>query len=69
MNKINPNASTEVIIQIGTDDNRYSSSSPKVSNAELHCPSTWNNYITDNMVTSANSKGWSIYIGDTLKTV
>lgn len=42
---------------------------PANSTAELHCPSAWSDKITDEMVTSANAKGWTIYIGGTLKTV
>lgn len=39
---------------------------PNASSANLYCPSTWESYITDDMVTAANAKGWSIYVGGEL---
>lgn len=42
---------------------------PAVSSAELHCPSTWSDYITDSMVVAANNKGWNMFVGGTAKTV
>ena len=40
-----------------------------VNSANLYCPSEWEDYITDTMVSEANAKGWRIYIGGTLKEV
>lgn len=40
---------------------------PRVSSANLYCPSEWDNYITGSMITEANDKGWGIYVGGTLK--
>lgn len=40
----------------------------EVRTAELHCPSTWTS-ITDAQVTTANAKGWRIFINDTEKVV
>lgn len=36
---------------------------PSINSANLYCPIEWDTYITDEMVTSANNKGWNIYIG------
>ena len=47
----------------------WSPAIPNVSSAELHCPETWRDKITNDMVQSANTKGWTIYMGGTIKTV
>lgn len=36
---------------------------PEVPSADIYCPSTWSDKVTDEMVSEANSKGWTIYIG------
>ncbi len=36
---------------------------PEVPSADIYCPSTWSDKVTDDMVSEANSKGWTIYIG------
>lgn len=36
---------------------------PDVSSANLYCPSSWNSYITSEMISAANAKGWTVYIG------
>ena len=36
---------------------------PDVSSANLYCPSSWESYITSEMITAANAKGWTVYIG------
>lgn len=42
---------------------------PKVQSANLYCPAEWEANITDEMVTAANTKNWSVYIDGTLKSV
>lgn len=42
---------------------------PTVDHANLYCPEEWSDKVTSEMVTAANAKGWTIYIGGTLKTV
>lgn len=42
---------------------------PKVQSANLYCPAEWEANITDEMVTAANAKNWSVYIDGTLKSV
>ena len=54
----------KVIIENGLD---YTN--PLVSSANLYCPSTWEEKITNGMITSANAKGWNIYIGGMLVTI
>lgn len=54
----------KVIIENGLD---YTN--PLVSSANLYCPSTWEDKITNNMIISANTKGWNIYIGEILVTI
>ena len=51
----------KVIIENGLD---YTN--PLVSTANLYCPATWEDKITDDMISAANTKGWNIYIGGTL---
>lgn len=36
---------------------------PDVSAANLYCPSSWESSITREMITAANIKGWTVYIG------
>ena len=36
---------------------------PDVSAANLYCPSSWSSYVTPEMISAANTKGWTIYIG------
>lgn len=40
-----------------------------VDSAYIKCPSTWDPYITDDLIKSANSKNWTIYVGGEIKTV
>ena len=42
---------------------------PTVNHANLYCPQEWSDKVTSEMVIAANTKGWTIYIGGTLKTV
>lgn len=65
INETDPSNTSIVIVK---PTMRYSSTYPKVSSAELHCPSTWNSYITSSMITSANLKGWNIYVGGSIRT-
>lgn len=37
---------------------------PDVSAANLYCPSSWDSYITSEMISAANAKGWTIYVGN-----
>lgn len=48
--------------------NPYSSVNPKVKTAELHCPATWEDKIPNQLIKDANGKGWTIYVGGTIKT-
>lgn len=65
-NDTNEDISTNVVVSIV---NPYDDSTPANDNAELHCPSAWSDKITDEMVQTANTKGWTIYIGGTEKVV
>lgn len=47
----------------------YDPTNPLVSTANLYCPSTWEDKITNDMIISANNKGWNIYIGGMLVTI
>lgn len=38
----------------------YLYSNPSVKSATLHCPLTWNGKISEDLVQSANTKGWTI---------
>ena len=38
---------------------------PAVSSANLKCPEEWTDKVTSEMITAANTKGWTIYIGGT----
>ena len=48
----------DVIIENGLD---YTN--PAVSSANLKCPEEWTDKVTSDMITAANVKGWTIYIG------
>lgn len=39
---------------------------PRVSSANLYCPEEWTDKVTSEMITAANAKGWTIYIGGVL---
>ena len=54
----------DVIIENGLD---YTN--PAVSSANLKCPEEWADKVTSEMITAANAKGWTIYIGGTEKNV
>ena len=41
---------------------------PDVSAANLYCPSNWESYITSEMISAANAKGWTIYVGGSVKS-
>lgn len=45
----------------GWNGNQYAAN-PSVSSANLYCPSTWDTYITSEMISAANAKGWTIYV-------
>lgn len=47
-----------------TIDNGLDYTNPRVSSANLYCPIEWEDKITDDMVSQANLKGWSIYVGE-----
>lgn len=36
------------------------SSDPSVNSATLHCPLTWNGKISEDLIQSAKTKGWTI---------
>lgn len=57
---------TDVTVTI---DKGWDLSIPTVQSANLYCPAEWEANITDEMVTAANTKNWTIYIGGTEKTV
>lgn len=42
---------------------------PDVSAANLYCPSSWDSYITSEMISAANAKGWTIYVGGSVKSI
>ena len=43
------------------------STCPRVSSAELRCPASWSDKVSDSMLSAAKSKGWSVYIGGLLR--
>lgn len=47
----------------------YDPTNPLVSTANLYCPSEWEEKITNDMITSANNKGWTIYTGGIIFTI
>lgn len=60
----NPSDKSWVSIQIVYG---YDPTNPLVSSADLYCPANWEDKITEVMITSANNKGWNIYIDNILK--
>lgn len=48
----------------GDDTPMYVYGRPYAESGEIHCPSEWGSYVTTDMITAANAKGWTIYIGD-----
>lgn len=46
----------------------YTPTAARGSAFDLYCPSEWESHITDDMVTSANAKGWTVYVGGTERT-
>lgn len=44
-------------------DNGLDYTNPAVSSANLKCPEEWTDKVTSGMITAANAKGWTIYIG------
>ena len=60
--------SIETDIKI-TLDKGWDLSIPSVQSANLYCPAEWADKVTDEMVTAANTKNWTIYIGGTKKNV
>lgn len=47
----------------------YDPKNPRVLSANLYCPTTWDDKVSDAMVKAANNKGWAVYVGGTLKLV
>ena len=57
----------------GPDDEGWNgnefAANPDVSSANLYCPSSWDSYITSEMISAANAKGWTIYVGGSVKSI
>lgn len=66
--KLIGDASVSSIVKV-TINKGWDLSIPKVQSANLYCPAEWEANITDEMVTAANAKNWSVYIDGTLKSV
>lgn len=66
--KLIGNASVESDIKV-TINKGWDLSIPTVQSANLYCPAEWADKVTDEMVTAANTKNWTIYIGGTKKTI
>lgn len=66
--KLIGDASVNSIVKV-TVNKGWDLSIPKVQSANLYCPAEWETNITDEMVTAANAKNWSVYIDGTLKSV
>lgn len=66
--KLIGNTSVESDIKV-TINKGWDLSIPAVQSANLYCPAEWTDKVTDEMVTAANAKNWTIYIGGTKKTV
>lgn len=66
--KLIGDASVSSIVKV-TVNKGWDLSIPKVQSANLYCPAEWESNITDEMVTAANAKNWSVYIDGTLKSV
>lgn len=66
--KLIGDASVSSIVKV-TVNKGWDLSIPKVQSANLYCPAEWEANITDEMVTAANAKNWSVYIDGTLKSV
>lgn len=55
---------TAIKTDIGVRINRgWDLSIPSVQSANLYCPAEWTDKVTSEMITSANAKNWTIYIG------
>ena len=48
--------------------NSYNPSAPKASSASLYLPTELESKITSSMITTANSKNWTVYVGGSLKS-
>lgn len=46
-----------------TYDKVFDQYAPKAASAKLYCPEEWTDKVTSEMITAANAKGWTIYIG------
>ena len=57
----NDRSSVTITIVNGLDH-----TNPRVSSANLYCPEEWSDKVTSEMIALANSKGWTIYIGNVL---
>lgn len=66
--KLIGDSSIETDIEI-TLNKGWDLSIPSVQSANLYCPAEWTDKVTDEMVTAANTKNWTIYIGGTKKNV
>jgi hypothetical protein len=66
--KLIGDASVSSIVKV-TVNKGWDLSIPKVQSANLYCPAEWEANITDEMVTAANAKNWSVYIDGALKSV
>lgn len=49
-------------------NSKADSATPMVDHANLYIPNSWYDKVTTEMIQSANSKGWSIYVNRTLVT-
>lgn len=63
--KLIGNSSIETDIAI-TLDKGWDLRIPTVNHANLYCPEEWSDKVTSEMITAANTKGWTIYIGGVL---
>lgn len=60
---------TDLVSEFSTEIEEDDVDTPSVNSANLYCPSSWNDYITDSMIIAANAKGWNIYVGGILREV
>ena len=44
--------------------NPFDKGAPFAATGEIHCPETWRDKLNSDLISLANSKGWSLWIGD-----
>lgn len=65
---LNTKVPDDVNIQVSMDDSvKYDPEDPLVHEADLYCPTQWNQYITSEMIDAAKMKNWTVYVGGNIR--